>query len=134
LIPVIAVAALGLICGAYIIFIHVGADSLTVSQFRTGADSLTVSQFRTEAASLQEQTVNVKGTVVSGSINWNEETKTIEFALADSRESLNVVYSGVVPDLFKPGVEIEVTGKYRPDDIFEAGSFGGRKVICTVCH
>lgn len=127
-------AALGLIYGAYIIFIHVGADSLTVSQSRTGADSLTVSQFRAEAASLQEQTVKVKGTVVSGSVNWNEETKTIEFALADSRTSLNVVYSGVVPDHFKPGVEMEVTGKYRPDDVFEADSFGGQKVICAICH
>lgn len=122
MIAVAAVVALGLIYGAYIVFIHGGADSLTVSQFRA------------EAASLQEQTVKVKGKVVSGSVNWNEGTKTIEFIIADSRESLNVVYSGVVPDHFKPGVEIEVTGKYRPDEIFEARSFGGQRVICAICH
>ena len=118
----IAVAALGLIYGAYIMFIHGGADSLTISQFRT------------EAAALQEQTVKVKGKVVSGSVNWNEGTKTIEFVLSDSRESLNVVYRGVVPDHFKPGVEIEVTGEYRPDDVFEARGLGGERVICAICH
>ncbi len=122
IIAVIVVAAVGLIYGAYIVFIHGGADSLTVSQFRA------------EAASLQEQTVKVKGKVVSGSVNWNEGTKTIEFVLTDSRESLDVVYSGVVPDHFKPGVEMEVTGKYRSDDVFEARSFGGQKVICAICH
>ncbi len=117
-----SVAALGLIYGAYTVFIHGGADSLTVSQFRA------------EAASLQEQTVKVKGKVVSGSVNWNEGTKTIEFVLTDSRESLSVVYSGVVPDHFKPGVEIEVMGKYRPDDVFEARSFGGQRALCAICH
>ncbi len=122
IIAVAAMAAVGLIYGAYIVFIHGGADSLTVSQFRA------------EAASLQEQTVKVKGKVVSGSVNWNEGTKTIEFVLTDSRESLSVVYSGVVPDHFKPGVEVEVTGKYRPDDVFEARSFGGQRVLCAICH
>jgi cytochrome c-type biogenesis protein CcmE len=116
------ILTLGLIYGAFVLFFHGGSDSLTVSEFRA------------EAASLEDQAVEVKGKVVAGSVNWNESTKTIEFVLADNKESLTVVYEGVVPDHFKPGVEVTVAGKYRSDDIFEAGSFGGQSILCAVCH
>ncbi len=117
-----AAAALGIIYGIFVAFIH----------GETGAVS--VSQFRAQAASLEGEPATVKGRVVSGTVSWDEGTKTTEFALAGGGESLNVVFSGVVPDHFKPGAEIEVTGRYGSGGVFQATSIGGENAFCAVCH
>ncbi len=121
--PVAAVVlAVGLSYGAYSLFSHSGTATLTVSELRSQAESL------------YSQPVRVEGRVVSGSINWDDTTKEIRFALTDDKESLTIVYSGVVPDNFKPGVDLVMEGKYRPDDVFEALSFGNDRSFCNSCH
>ncbi len=116
------VLAVGLSYVAYSLFIHSGADYLTVSELKSQVDSL------------PDQQVRVGGKVVPGSINWDDKTKEIRFVLTDDRESLAVVYEGIVPDNFKPGVELVVVGNYGPDGIFEVLSFGSRRSVCNLCH
>ena len=116
------VLAVGLSYVAYSLFIHSGADYLTVSELKSQAESL------------YSQQVKVGGKVAPGSINWDDKTKEIRFALTDDKESLIIVYKGVVPDNFKPGTDLVVQGKYRPDGILEALSFGSSRSICTFCH
>ena len=116
------VLAAGLSYVAYSLFIHNGADYLTVSELKSQVESLL------------SQQVRVGGRIVPGSINWNDEVKVMRFVLTDDRESLTIVYEGTVPDNFKPGADLVVEGKYRPDDVFEALSFGSRRSVCTFCH
>lgn len=118
----IAVLVIGLGFAAYSLFFHSGDESLTVSEFRA------------QAASLASQQVQVGGTVVPGSVEWNNATSRLRFTLADDKERLIVMYTGVIPDDFKPGEKVVVRGSYRTDDVFEALSFGEQRSICKVCH
>ncbi len=118
----LVVLALGLGYMAYSLFIHSGADYLTVSELKL------------HTKSLPDQQLRVEGKVLPGSINWDDKTKVISFVLTDDRESMDVVYEGIVPDSFKPGVEVIVAGRYRPDGVFQAFSFGSRRSVCNLCH
>ncbi len=122
LLVIVVALALGLSYIAYSLFIHSGASYLTVSELRSQADSLYSEQVR------------VGGRVVPGSIDWDDKAKVMKFVLTDDRESLPIVYEGVVPDSFKPGADLVVEGRYRPDDVFEALSFGSRRSVCNLCH
>ncbi|HJT59656.1 MAG TPA: cytochrome c maturation protein CcmE, partial [Ktedonobacteraceae bacterium] len=50
------------------------------------------------------QSVRVAGTVQKGTVVHNNANQQIRFVIADSNgQSLPVVYSGIVPDIFAPG-------------------------------
>ncbi len=119
---IIVVAVVGLGYLAYSLFIHSGVDYLTVSELKSQADSLNSTQVR------------VGGRIAPGSIDWDDKARVIRFTLTDDRESLSVVHNGMVPDNFKPGAELIVEGKYRPDNIFEALSFSNSRSVCNLCH
>ncbi|MEE9399461.1 MAG: cytochrome c maturation protein CcmE [Dehalococcoidales bacterium] len=116
------VLAVGLSYVAYSLFIHSGADYLTVSELKSQVESL------------PDQQVRVGGKVAPGSIDWDDKAQVMRFALTDDKESLTIVYEGIVPDSFKPGADLVVEGRYRPDDVFQALSFGSRRSICNLCH
>ncbi len=116
------VLAVGLSYVAYSLFMHSGADYLTVSELKSQVESL------------PNQQVRVGGKIAPGSIDWDDKAKVMRFALTDDRESLTVVYEGIVPDNFKPGSDLVVEGRYRPDGVFEATGFGSRRSICSLCH
>lgn len=99
-----------------------------------GGDPLTVSELKTQAKSVYQQSVRVKGRVAPGSVAWDNKAQVITFALTDEANSLDVVYQGLVPDEFKPGVELVLEGEYRPDGTFEARRFGQPKSVCRLCH
>ena len=114
--------AVGLSYVVYSLFIHSGADYLTVSELKSQVESFL------------DQQVRVEGKIVPGSIDWNDKTKVVKFVLTDDRESLTIVYQGVVPDNFKPGADLIVKGKYRPDGSFQAVSFDRPRSVCNFCH
>ncbi len=122
LLVIVVALAVGLSYVAYSLFFHSGVDYLTVSELKS------------QVGSLPGQQVRVGGKVVPGSIDWDDKVQVMKFALTDDRESLTVVYEGIVPDNFKPGADLVVEGTYRPDDVFEALSFGGRRSLCSFCH
>ncbi len=116
------VLAVGLSYVAYSLFIHSGADYLTVSELKSQVESL------------PDQQVRVGGKVAPGSIDWDDKAQVMRFALTDDKESLTIVYEGIVPDSFKPGADLVVEDRYRSDDVFQALSFGSRRSICNLCH
>ncbi len=122
LLVIVAVLAVGLSYGVYSLVIH------------TGVDYLTVSELKSQAESLQSQRVRVGGKIAPGSIDWDDESKVMKFALIDDKESLTIIHKGIVPDNFKPGADLVVEGKYRSDDTFEAVSFGSGRSFCNLCH
>ncbi len=80
---------------------------------------LTVQELKEKVPSVYTQKVRVSGKVVPGSIR-NEIDGSLEFKIADGDETMNVKYKGIVPDIFKDGVEAVVEGLYTPDNVFVA--------------
>ena len=99
-----------------------------------GTDSLTVSELRSQAESLYSQQVRVGGRVAPGSIDWDDKVQVMKFVLTDDKESLAVIYQGIVPDNFKPESNLVVVGKYGTDGVFEASGFGKGDSFCNACH
>ncbi len=66
------------------------------------------------------QSVRVAGVVQAGSIVNNNQNQQISFVIADSGQSLPVIYSGIVPDIFRPGVTVVVEGHYTGQGPFQA--------------
>jgi len=59
------------------------------------------------------QSVRVAGYVQAGSIKRDDQTQSISFVIEDSHQTLPVVYGGVVPDIFRAGVQVVVEGHYN---------------------
>lgn len=57
-----------------------------------------------------------EGSVVRG------ESKTIQFAITDLNSSLPVVFTGILPDLFREGQGVVTEGKLNAQGVFEADS------------
>ena len=66
------------------------------------------------------QSVRVAGVVQAGSVVNNEQSQQISFVIAESGQSLPVVYSGIVPDIFGPGITVVVEGHYTGTGPFQA--------------
>lgn len=87
----------------------------------TGASAeyyMTISQLRA-CASCGAQTVRVAGIVASNSVVRDDKTQVIHFTITDSGAAMPVVYSGVVPDIFRPGIQVVVEG-HLVSGIFQA--------------
>jgi cytochrome c-type biogenesis protein CcmE len=59
------------------------------------------------------QTVRVAGIVQNGSIVRNDQQQQLQFTMADGGQSMRVSYSGVIPDIFRPGIQVVVEGHYK---------------------
>jgi cytochrome c-type biogenesis protein CcmE len=66
------------------------------------------------------QSVRVAGVVQAGSIVRDDQHQHITFVISDSQQSLPVTYSGVVPDIFRPGIQVVVEGQYSGQGAFQA--------------
>ncbi|GCE25895.1 hypothetical protein KDA_13790 [Dictyobacter alpinus] len=66
------------------------------------------------------RSVRVSGIVEKNTIKRNDQTQSVSFSITDSNQTLPVTYSGVVPDIFKPGVQVVVEGHYTGSGPFEA--------------
>ncbi len=110
-----AVVALSLV---YLVV--VGFQSASVYYVKPG-------ELEAQAASVSNRLVRVGGRVVDGSIERDDRTLTLRFAIRDrdGSASLPVVYRGVIPDLFgyaKDGYyqDVVVEGRYTAAGILEA--------------
>src|SRR2546430_261508 len=66
------------------------------------------------------QSVRVAGVVQAGTIVRNDQTQTVHFVITQGAQALPVVYSGIVPDIFRPGIEVVVEGHYPGHGAFQA--------------
>ena len=83
---------------------------------------LTVSELQAAGPSVQGQPIRVAGNVVPGSIQRDPGSFLVQFDIADASGRLPVAYRGVVPDIFGPGIEVVVEGKYAGSGPFKAGT------------
>lgn len=62
----------------------------------------------------------IGGLVVEGSVQREDGSTTVRFAVTDTAETIPVVYTGILPDLFKEGKGVVAQGKISANGIFEA--------------
>ena len=80
---------------------------------------LTVSELKS-CTTCATQSVRVAGFVQAGSIVRDDQKQQISFVIADGGHTLHVVYSGIVPDIFRPGIQVVVEGNYTGQGPFQA--------------
>ncbi|HMR29652.1 MAG TPA: cytochrome c maturation protein CcmE [Geminicoccaceae bacterium] len=61
----------------------------------------------------------IGGLVVAGSVERGQGHE-VRFALTDTAAEVEVVYAGILPDLFREGQGIVAQGMLRPDGVFAA--------------
>ena len=84
---------------------------------------LTVSELKAKAPAVYSQNVRVAGIVEADSIVKDARAGTVKFTAEDASGKLPVLYSGgAVPDIFGPGIQVVVEGKYAPDGTFQANN------------
>jgi len=62
----------------------------------------------------------IGGLVTAGSVRRNPQNLEVGFTLTDTLQSVDVVYDGVLPDLFREGQGIVANGRLLPDGRFRA--------------
>ena len=80
---------------------------------------MTVSELK-NCTTCTTQSVRVAGVVQQGSVVRDDSKQLISFVIAQGGHALPVTYSGVVPDIFRPGIEVVVEGHYSGQGPFQA--------------
>jgi len=62
----------------------------------------------------------IGGLVEEGSVQREDSSTTVRFAVTDTSEAIQVVYTGILPDLFREGKGIVAQGKLGVNGVFEA--------------
>ncbi len=100
------------ILGAVIYLVYANTQASAVYYF-------TVSELK-HCSICSSQSVRVAGTVEAGTIVHNDQQQQVRFVITDGGYTLPVVYSGIVPDIFRPGITVVVEGHYTGHGPFEA--------------
>jgi cytochrome c-type biogenesis protein CcmE len=67
-----------------------------------------------------EKTFRVGGMVEKGSLKRQADGLTVQFVVTDTAKSIPVVYTGILPDLFKEGKGVVAQGRLGPNGEFRA--------------
>ena len=62
----------------------------------------------------------VGGLVEEKSLTRDQDGLTVRFMVTDTAKSIPVVYTGILPDLFKEGKGVVAQGQIGPDGVFRA--------------
>jgi cytochrome c-type biogenesis protein CcmE len=68
----------------------------------------------------QGRPFRVGGLVEAGSLQRESNSLTVSFRVTDTRETIPVSYTGLLPDLFKEGKGVVAQGTLGPDGVFRA--------------
>jgi cytochrome c-type biogenesis protein CcmE len=68
----------------------------------------------------KNKTFRIGGLVETGSVKRDGSSLKVNFVVTDTAKSIPVIYSGLLPDLFKEGKGVVAQGKLGPDGVFVA--------------
>jgi len=60
------------------------------------------------------------GLVEAGSVQREKDGLTVHFRVTDTARTIPVVYTGILPDLFREGKGVVAQGRLGPDGVFKA--------------
>ena len=66
------------------------------------------------------RTFRIGGMVETGSVKRQDDGLTVRFNVTDTAHTVAVVYTGILPDLFKEGKGVVAQGRLGQDGVFEA--------------
>ncbi len=81
---------------------------------------LTVSEVLASTIEIGNEPIRVGGLVSPSSVQWDPRDLKLSFTLEENESSLAVDYQGVIPDSFKPGIEVVLEGIYSGNGQFKA--------------
>jgi len=68
----------------------------------------------------KDRTFRIGGLVEEGSVVREKDALTVRFKVTDTARAVPVVYSGILPDLFKEGKGVVAQGRLNADGTFKA--------------
>jgi cytochrome c-type biogenesis protein CcmE len=68
----------------------------------------------------QGRMFRIGGMVETGSLKRQGDGLTVRFNVTDTARTVPVVYTGILPDLFKEGKGVVAQGQLTPDGVFHA--------------
>lgn len=83
---------------------------------------VTVDELRAEESKLKGKELKVAGKVAVGSFQQKEGQPDYKFLVENGGKEIHVAYKGALPDTFKEGVEVVVTGRLLADGSVEASN------------
>jgi cytochrome c-type biogenesis protein CcmE len=105
----------GVAITAAVIYLIVANTSTTAAYY------MTINELR-GCHTCSGRIVRVAGDVMAGSVVRDDATQTIRFSVTEGKDVLPVTYSGVVPDIFRPGITVVVEGKLPSSGVFQAST------------
>ncbi len=109
-----------LIIGGAIVGVALGYLGYT-QIYRITLYYLTVSELKEKGPSeTSGEMVRVGGTVLDGSVQYDSEEGNLYFTVTDGESKLPIVYEGIAPNNFGPGIEVVLEGRYASEEMFEA--------------
>ena len=67
-----------------------------------------------------DRAFRIGGLVEDGSVKREADGLTVRFVVTDTAKTMNVVYKGILPDLFKEGKGVVAEGQIGEDGLFNA--------------
>ena len=67
-----------------------------------------------------DRAFRIGGMVEKGSVKRQGDGLTVRFNVTDTAQTIPVVFTGILPDLFKEGKGVVAQGKLGPDGVFKA--------------
>jgi cytochrome c-type biogenesis protein CcmE len=96
------------------------ATALVLNAFRSNmVFFFTPTQVATHEAP-RDRAFRVGGLVESGSVVREKDALTVRFNVTDTARTIPVVYTGILPDLFREGKGVVAQGRIGADGIFRA--------------
>jgi len=68
----------------------------------------------------QGRAFRIGGLVEAGSVEHDKDALTVRFRVTDTAKSVPVVYTGILPDLFREGKGVVAQGRIESDGVFHA--------------
>ena len=68
----------------------------------------------------RDRAFRIGGLVEAGSVVHEKDALTVRFRVTDTARTIPVVYTGILPDLFREGKGVVAQGKLAPDGTFRA--------------
>src|SRR5689334_21371250 len=68
----------------------------------------------------RDRTFRIGGIVEEGSVVREKDALTVRFKVTDTARAIPVVYSGILPDLFKEGKGVVAQGRLNSEGTFKA--------------
>jgi cytochrome c-type biogenesis protein CcmE len=68
----------------------------------------------------KDRAFRVGGMVETGSVKRQADGVTVQFVVTDTAKSVPVVYTGILPDLFREGKGVVAEGRLGADGVFRA--------------